>query len=501
MSDHFISVEQAESDLLSCAAYLAERVRSGMGHAEAMATVIPRLLSRGEVDLAAELANAVDDPFSRDKLLIAIAVKCAELDDDEYALQLADAIEEHGMQAEARERVALVKANKGQVEKAAEIADAMLHPEFVLAGIAVKQFSSGDRAAAEATLGRIEYPNARVSALQQIARNEMAANDKSNSLAAVGKAVAAAGEIEHDEERIRALCDLGTLYAEAGENDKAIETFDEAQTSAEILDNIHRDFSLVNCALGFVYAGDEERADAALDLVTDKTQMASALVGFARHYWENDRKDDAVDSLQEAHEILKSQRDFETRDSRARNALMASIAAQFAAFGKADRGIEIALEDPDHEDKMAALAQIAQIQTLEKNDELARQTINLMEEDADRLFALVGMADTKTKMGDRPGSITLLDESAALAATVPQLAARSNVLNGVAFRYAEHGEPEKARNVSIQNLEIISEIRDESSQAAALAKLSDSFTTADIELSDSARKIIDDMMRDADRSA
>jgi hypothetical protein len=499
MPDLFISVEQAENDVLACAAFVAERIKSGTGHAEAMNAVIPRFLARGEVDLAAELANAIDDPFSRDKLLILIAAKCAELDDDEYALQLTEAIEDHGMQAEALERVALIKAGKGDVDKASKIAESMLHPEFVLAGIAVQQASNGEQTAAEATLARIEYANARVSALQQIARNEMAAGETERTLTTLEQAASAAREIEHDEERIRALCDIGTMFTEAGDNAKTVATFDEAQAAAELLDNIHRDFSLVNCALGFLYAGDEAKADAALDLVTDKTQMSSALLGFARSYWDGDRKDDAVDTLQEAYEILKSQRDFETRDSRARNALMASIAAQFAAFEKADRGIEIALESADHEDKMAALAQIAQIQTLQKQDDLARQTINMMEEDADRLFALVGLADAKKKIGDESGSVTLLDEAAELAETVPQLAARSNVLNGVAFRYAEHGQPQKAHEVCLQNLEIISEIRDESSQSEALAKLSESFTIADVELSDAARQIIDGMIRRADR--
>ena len=69
MSDHFISFDQAERDLLSCAAFLAERIKSSDGHAEAMKAIIPRYLVKGNVDLAAELANAVDDPFSRDKLL------------------------------------------------------------------------------------------------------------------------------------------------------------------------------------------------------------------------------------------------------------------------------------------------------------------------------------------------------------------------------------------------------------------------------------------------
>src|SRR5687767_466458 len=96
-SEHFISRQDAESDLLSCATYLAERITSVDGHAEAVLAVVPQYLATGNVDLAAELANTVDDPHTRDRLLTAVAEKCAALDDDEYALQLADAVEEPGL--------------------------------------------------------------------------------------------------------------------------------------------------------------------------------------------------------------------------------------------------------------------------------------------------------------------------------------------------------------------------------------------------------------------
>ena len=100
MPEHFISREEAESDLLACATYLGESIETADGHAESMLAVVPRYLAKGNVDLAAELANTVDDPFSRDKLLIAVSIKCAEIDDDEYALQLIDALDDHGLQAE-----------------------------------------------------------------------------------------------------------------------------------------------------------------------------------------------------------------------------------------------------------------------------------------------------------------------------------------------------------------------------------------------------------------
>ncbi|MFM9903880.1 MAG: hypothetical protein ACKVQJ_04830 [Pyrinomonadaceae bacterium] len=487
MSEHFISSEQTEGDLLTAAAFLAERIKSADGHAEAMKTIIPIFLSKGRVDLAAELANEVGEPYSRDKLLTLVAEKCAEADDDEYAIQLAEAIEDQGMQAQAFEQIALIKAAKGQIEKAREIANTMVLPDFVLGSIAVKQSASGDEAASLRTLDEISFPTARATALQQIATTKIESGDTAKSAEMLDLAGISANEIEHDEEKIRTLCDIGNLFIEAKRSDKAIETFDAARALTDALDNVHRDFFFVNCALGFLYAGSTDLADRTLDQVIDKTQMASALLGFARDYWKKDQKEDAVEALGEAHEILKSQRDSETRDSRARNALVTSIAVQFAGFGKTDKAIEIARENQDPDEEMSALSQIAQILTIQKEDELARKTLELIREDANRLFAFISVADAKEKGGESASAIALLDDAASLALTVPQLASRANGLNELAMRFAEHGKQDRARELSLESLDVIAEIKDESSQAAALAGLAGVYDETGLDLEDAER--------------
>jgi hypothetical protein len=132
---HSISIEEAQNNLLSCAAYLSEGIRSADGHSEALKAIVPHYVERGDVDLAA----TVDDPFVRDRLLMLVAEKCAAIDDDEYAFQLSDAIEEFGMREAARERIVLQKSLKGEFEKALEIADGLTHKSDALAIIAVNQ--------------------------------------------------------------------------------------------------------------------------------------------------------------------------------------------------------------------------------------------------------------------------------------------------------------------------------------------------------------------------
>lgn len=471
MPERFISRENAEQDLLDCAAFLAERIRSSDGHAEAMKIIVPMYLERGEVDLAAELANAIEDPFSRDQLLLAVAVKCAETDDEEYALQLTEAIEDHAMQAQALERIGVIAAERGRYDRAGEVADMMGHPDFVFAGIAVSEASKGDADAAYETVENIEFPTARVQALQQIAAAQIGSGELEKGATTLAAAVDETDNIEHDEERIRTLCELGNVFLDAKANDKAIKTFEKARTLAEELDNQHRDYFLVTSAMGMLNSGSVDLADRTLDLVMDKTQMASAMVGFARHYWGKDQKEEAVDALEEAYAILKSQRENETRDSRARNGLFVTVAAQFAGFGKAERAAEIALENPDPEQQMNALGQVAQVLTVQNEPDAARDTIAQIEEDSNRLFALIAVADAQRKLGKNDEAGETLKEAFSMSDSVPQMSSRSEALNELADRFLSIGDAQRSREAAVENLGLIAQIRDESSRAAAIANL------------------------------
>jgi tetratricopeptide (TPR) repeat protein len=477
MSDLFISRAQAEQDMLAAAAFIGERIQSTDGHAEAMNSVVPAYLARGEVDLPAELANAVDDPYSRDRLLMRVAEKCAETSDVEYALQLSDAIEDVGMQAQCRERIGIIRANLRDLETARTIAEGLQHPEFVYAAIGVALAVMGDDADT-ATIDAIDFASARAFAWQHIAAGRLEKEEFDRAADALSKAAGAANEIEHDEERIRALIDIGNAFIDAKRSDKAVEAFDRARADSEVLDNIHRDFFLGSCAVGFLHAGSTELADSTLDLVQDKMQMASALLGFARNYWQKDEKDDALDALDEAYQILKSQKDMETRDSRGANALMTSIAAQFAGFGKTERAVDTAHENFDPAEVTAGLTQIAQIMTVQKEGELAHETINQILHDADRAFALIQLADTNSSMGESDPAIELLNEAMQLADSVPQMVSRSGIFVALSSRFNKLGDKEKARVAAQACLAVIAELRDESARATELAELASVYSDA-----------------------
>ncbi len=497
MAEHQIAIEEAKSDLLACAAFLAENIKNSDGHSEAMKEVVPRYLEKGAVDLSAELANTVDDPFTRDRLLMLVAERCAAIDDDEYAFQLVEAIEDYGTQAQAREHIALQKSAKGDYAKALEIAGALDHGDYAYADIAVRQIENGDETSGFQVLDKIEFPNAKVAALQNIALLELKKGDAAKAIQLFENAVQSTVEIEFAEEKVRALTDIGNHYAEANQNGLAIEIFDKAKNAAETIDGVHRDSLLGAIALGFLRAGSLELADRTLDSVTDKTQMASALVGFSQKFSEGGEPDEAVESLEEAYQILKSQREREIRDSRARYNLWATIAVEFARTEKAERAVEIAQEISDETAQTSALKQIAYVCTLRNRDELARQAVAAIGDDAQKMFALIGTSDAKNKLNKPDEALRVLREAETLCETVPQLASRSAAYNELAKRFYACGDPEKARELLRENLQNVSGIRDESVRVAALAQLADIHGELKFDLSAAEKETLEMMVRKA----
>lgn len=495
MAEHLIEIEEARENLLACAAYLAENIKSADGYAEAMKEIVPRYLDKAAVDRAAQLADSIADPFARDRLLSAVADKCAAINDDDYAFQLIESIEDFGLQAEARERVAVRKAQMGEFDKALETAATLEHPSHCFATLAYYLTVENRPTEAAQMLEHIEFPAAKAEAMQRIAGFYRENNRADEAEKYLDASSSSAGEIDFAEEKIRTLEHLADDYLTGGRADRAIEIFDRAKAEAEKLDGIHRDAFLARIAVGFLRAGSLELADRTLDAVADKTQIAACLLGFAREFTRRNEIGEALEALEESFAILKSQREREIRDSRARFNLLTSVAVQFAGAGKAERGIEIAHEIVDEAEQTSALLQIASVCTALEKDEIARQAIGLIGDDAQKMSALVAVSDEKRKQGNVQGAMEILNEAAHLAETVPQLSARSAVFNELAKRFAEYGAADRARAVSHENLEVIAQIRDETNRAIALAQLNDCYEAANFQLTEPEKAIIKTLVK------
>ncbi len=498
MSEHQISRAEAGENLLNCATYLAESIKSADGHSDAMKEIVPRFLLKENVDLAAGLSDTIEDPFSRDLLLTLVAEKCAAIDDDEYAFQLIEAMEDFGNQLRAREKVALVKAQKGDLEKAFEIAEELEHPDEVFAEVALREAMRGDEKDALETLEEIEFPYTKSTALQNIAHFYLNNNEIPKAVKFLDSAKKESEDIEFIEEQIRAFVEIGNGFLAVKENGKAIQTFDKAKTITENLDNIHRDSFFADISLGFLYAGSLDLADRTLDLVTDKTQMVTALLGFSQHFHNKGEETDAFEALEEAYAIMKSQKDLEIRDSRTRYRLWTACAILFAKYGKEERAIEIASEIPEEQTQMSSLRQTAEVFAAQGKDEFSAQAIKAIADEGYKMLAFIGMADAKNQLEATEEAIKYLNDAHYHAGLVDRFALRSEGFNDIAKRLFELGETAKAREICTENLETITQIKDESVRAVALTNLSDLYNEAEFELTDAEKEILQTIIRKAE---
>jgi preprotein translocase subunit Sec63 len=144
---------------------------------------------------------------------------------------------------------------------------------------------------------------------------------------------------------------------------------------------------------------------------------------------------------------------------------------------------------------MNALGQIAQILTIQKNDELARQAINSIPDDVHRMFALIRVSDAAASNVENEKATDILEEAHALAEGVPQLASRSSAFIEFAKRFLQHGNSNRAREISLENLQTISTIRDESTRAAAIANLAELYEDAKFEINPAEVEVLQKLVR------
>ena len=252
---------------------------------------------------------------------------------------------------------------------------------------------------------------------------------------------------------------------------------------------------MANISLGFLRAGSLELADRTLDLVTNKTLLASALSSYAVEFDKNGEREEALETLEEALAILKSEREKEIRDSKARFNILGSIAVNFAHFGNAERALEIALENPYEAERHSALKQIAQINVLNKNDETTDQVIAAIDDRAEKIFGLIGVSDAYQKLEKPIEALKFLHEAEIQSSEVKQSFTRSIVYNWLATKFYGLGETKKAREISLENLTTITQILDESQKVMALANLAKIYENLEFELGTKEKEILNHMLR------
>ncbi len=139
---------------------------------------------------------------------------------------------------------------------------------------------------------------------------------------------------------------------------------------------------------------------------------------------------------------------------------------------------------------MSALRQVAEVFAGKEKDEFALQSVKAIGDEYYKMLAFISMADAKKELGENDEAAKYLSDAHFHAGLIDRFGMRSEGYNDLAKRFYELGDNEKSREICLENLETISQIKDESVRAVALASLSDLYTEAEFELNDAEKEIL-----------
>lgn len=528
MTKHIISSDEARKNLLACAAYLAEEIQTSEAQAEAMQAVIPLYLAENNVDTAAELANSVDFAAARERLLTDVAVKCAEINDDDYALQLIEAIEDPIVKISAVESIVYQIAARGDIDKAFEINNLLADKSLVNSYTAFRLDEKGEESEALQLIEAITDPMTKAECLQHIALEKFKKGDGEKAARLLEESNLAVRQLDYPPEKINALHTVSYRFGQIGRGDRSIEVLAEIQRIIEnlppvenddaqeieayqlsniragnidILDNVFnpndRERLMSEVSLAYFEAGSEDLADRALDKITDQTKIASVLLGFAREYKKRGENSAALETLDEAYQIIKSQHDRNTIDSAARFKVFKNVTLEYAEFDRPETAIEAAVSIPFDAERFDTLIKIAQIRAVQNDDQSVRKTISEIDDEASKAFAGIAAAAVKIEQEKSSEAVEYLNQAANSAENILQPVLRLNVYLGLAKNYAAAGVVDKTRNAARQALQTAAQIKNEAARAVVVANLAQIYKKAGMELDGNEKTLLETILNQA----
>lgn len=492
--NQFIERENAESDLLQCAAFVAERIGSADAHATSVSDAARRFAAKGELDLAAGLADSIGDPHQRDTVLSEIAAFCVEFNDDEYGFQLVEAIEEANVQQHALHNIAVHQAAQQRFDDALETIKQIDDSAITIGDLAVRAAFANNEPLARRLLAQIDLPSVRAQVLLGIAQAKSETDESPQTV--LNESLTEIESVEFNTEKTQLLLDVAAKFLNANDIETAQQILIKTELLAETLEPNFRAPALAQIAALFARSKDFASGERILSAIESLQQTAIARISFADEFYKADATDRAVSNLEEALVLLKTQiaRFIDSR-SNAQFDLWATIAVRFAQFGKFERSLEVALEIPHEAAQAAALTNLAVIFQTGGREELARQALTDFQTVSDRVFALLAVSRNAARNGDSEKSLVLLNEAFESSEDIEQLNLRSEALSEIVEQFAARGETAKATEVLAENLRIVAAINNKSQQVALLADIGATVEKAGLELTDQMRGTLNTIVR------
>lgn len=454
-------IEEAKTDLLKAATHLAQKITSSEGQAEAFSQIISSYLEQNQIDIAFQLAKQIIDPFTKDQIMLQISEKCAQIGEDELAFELVEQIEDESLHLQAFEKIAFQKIVSGQIEKAIQIAGKLSHPDNIYSELCSYFARQNKAQEAQEIADRISFPTTKALALQDASSIFVENIQKEKAIEFLEKALEVTFGIDYKIDEIKLLISIAESFIKIQMTDKAIEILGIARKEAGKIDDPDREHFLSLISIAFLESGNIELADETLDFVTDKTLIASTLVGFSDFFLKNGEKNEALEALDEALQILKSQSEYEIQSTRMFDQTLISIATRLADPVEVERAILATEMIKSTQEKITALQEIACILAFKQEDELAEQIAKMISKENNRSEAFIRLSSTKLFLNQKEKALYFLDIAVEYIDFIPQAFLQVKIHNEAAQRFFDCDNREEGEKMAREALQKSLKIKDE----------------------------------------
>lgn len=479
-------------DALGGALRVAGAVKNAEGYDELAAAISQRYAVREDYDRAVELADTINDPYTRDRTLSEVAVKAAAAGQDEYAFELLASIEDLSHQDTGASSIAIAHASAGELDRAVEIADAMEDNSATLAEIAAQCAAHAEYERALSLVERLDFPLYAALALMRIAGSYIDAGHTSEATELLSTALGKAAAIDTLDEKATTLSEIALKFSAAGQEEQAAQIMSQALAVAEHAETVYREAALSQIAASHSRLGQYDAAVKITEKIEDVYQAAATLITLAVIEHEDEtRHAEAQQLLSDAYDLIREEVPDTQRDETQRNSLLALIILRHAEFGQAEQARKAAasLYAPDEKHRALAAAAASLAQGGKYDDALA--LVKAIDDEAFKTTALLRISRAMIAAhADDERGLKVLSEAVSLSENLPRPADTVQALSEAAVAYTEAGHKERVTRLMRDSLLEVKSIKGEYGKTAALLAISDACAKTEYELDEETREIL-----------
>jgi len=435
-------------DYLTCALRLAESLH-GDAHLEITEAIALYYVDAGQLDRGVELAEQVPDAYARDSLLAVITAKAVASEDEDYATELLETIEDPILHNSAIEKMAIEFARRGEFDAALGLTDQLEDNASALGAIAALYWQSGQKDEALELARSIEFAQESAIALVQLAR---LSDDNDESLNLLVEARSVAEEIDSAELKVFALIAIASGYEERAEREQSLETLNRAFEVCEDFESgnlvglsadFARDEALMEIVQGLLRLQDLSKATDVAEAIDDRFLFARANLGVAVARGKDSQPSEAAGYLDEAKSVIVELQPYGAQEAEVLDALIIDLAMSYANYKNYDEARRIIRSLTSEEKQRLVLNELGKLCGNAGDDRVVSEIAEHLGSPYDKARYWLGIYDSASQP---ELSESAMAKALAKAEGIEQPVEKAEVFTGIALRFAKSERNPQAEN-------------------------------------------------------